>query len=300
MHQKHFQQSAVLFLSLVCLIATHRGAVAEKKLDTAEILAVAKASFKTDEDTLWQSRLKGRFEITGKDGLADKQMFTTFESWVVGDTLRNNSLCDFERSTFPYARFEDVRTLLLENGSLYVTSFSDRFKPIGCETRIRRHEFDTEMLHETHFTVWYHPQMLLKLPFNPTREGVDSMTFTKDNNGILHGTWHPNKNARCEIQLNSRIGNRPISNKIYYKDKLVHEINATWKQWPNAGTMLESVTNTYAAQSATYTWTLTEFESLKAVNPNKFQQADLGALPGAREIDERDRNNVLINGRPIR
>jgi len=299
MRLKHFLPLAAYLVTVGSVAISAKGLLAEE-LNTAEILAVAKTSFKTDENTLWKSRLEGRFEIVGKDGKADKRTYTTFESWVFGDTLRNNSICDFERSTFPYVRFEDVRTLLLADGSLYRTSFSEQFKPIGCETRINRHEFDSEMLHDTYHTVWYHPLTLLKLAFDPTRDDLDSLTFEKGPNGILIGTWQPKKNLTCEIQLDSRLGNRPISRKIYAQEKLVHEIKATWRQWPNAGMMLQSIANTSAHQNATYTWTLTEFESLKAVNPNKFQPADLGALPGARIIDSRDPRNVLINGQPIR
>ena len=300
MRSAHFISAAMGFVALIGAVIGPSGLRAEEKLDTAEILAVAKTSFKADENRLWKSHLTGRFIIVGKDGQADKRNYITFESWVLGDTFRNNSYCDFAVSTFPYARYEDVRTLLLADGALFVTSFSERFKPIGCETRIKQHEFDSSLFRDTYYTVWYHPLTLLKLPFDPTRDDMEGITFKKDKNGILTGTWQPRKNLTCEVQLDSRIGNRAISKKIYSQDKLIHDIKATWKAWPNAGIMLESVSNTTASQNATYTWTLTEFETLKAVNPNKFQPADLGALPGARVIDERDPRNVLINGVPIR
>ncbi|MBA2117195.1 hypothetical protein [Bremerella alba] len=156
------------------------------------------------------------------------------------------------------------------------------------------------MLSDTYYTAWYHPSTLLILPFNPTRDGLESMKFIKDGNGILHGTYHPSKNVRCEVELDSGIGNRPISANVYVKERVVHEIKATWKVWGNGRTMIETIANTSHGQNATYTWTLTEFDVLQAVNPNQFQQADLGALQGARVIDKRNPNNVLINGFPIR
>lgn len=298
MRQKHFIHWIMSILALAVLIAADCDAVAAEALDTAAVLAEAKASLQADRQLLDKARLRGRFEIMGKDGTASKLMFTNFECWLWGEQLRNNSYCDLKWSTFPYAKFQDVHSLLLKDGSLFVTSFSKHFKPAGCQTRVTRYESD--MLFHTHYTVWEHPATLLTLPFDPTREGIESMTFTKDNNGILYGTYHPRKNIRCDIQLDSNIGNRPIASKIYIKDKLVHDIRAKWKPWPGVGLMMESLENTSTAENATYLWTLTELEPLKAIDPNKFQQADLGALPGGRVIDERDSNKVLINGKPIR
>lgn len=302
MRQKHLLPSIVIILSLLNMVAFSSSVTGEEKLDTAEILAVATGTFKVDQRKLTTARLKGRFEISGKDGKVDTRLFTTFECWVWGDMLRNNSRCDLERSTFPYAWYEETRTLLLDDRSLYVTSFSDRFKPVGCQTRILRSDSEAKLnlLFDTHYTVWHHPTTILSLPFAPTRDELETMTFTKDNNGILHGIWHRTKGVRFEVQLDSRIGNRAIAQRIYVKDKLSHDIRATWKPWANGGMMLESVEHTNAVQNATYRWTLTEFDSLKAAPANKFQPDDLGALPGSRVIDTRDPDNILLNRQPKR
>ncbi|WP_207398575.1 hypothetical protein [Bremerella alba] len=120
------------FVVVFSVVAAGRCAMSAEELNTAEILAEAKASLKTDRDSLGKARLKGRFEIFGLDGKVEKRMHTTFECWVWGDKLRNNGLCDFDRSTFPHARYDDVRSLLLEDGSLYVTYFSPQLKRVGC------------------------------------------------------------------------------------------------------------------------------------------------------------------------
>lgn len=141
---------------------------------------------------------------------------------------------------------------------------------------------------------------MLELAFNPTLDGVETMTFTEDKNGILHGTWFPRKGIRHEIQLDPKIGNRAISRKTYVMQELSHDIRVTWKAWANGGLMLESVAYTLTPRNATYQWTLTEFDSLKAAPANKFQPGDLEALPSSTVIDSRDPDNIQLIRQPMR
>lgn len=251
-----------------------------------EILSKMVAATQADLDNVKIWRFSGSFDVEGIGEHAGRKFGSNFECITDGVSFLNRSTFDPVRTT-ERRSYQQVNSLFTPE-ALFVTRFSPRIKPIGCETRI--HKASTARVSDsTEASIKWCPWKLCVAVLDPRiafdTRAIDS-TLPSGEIRLRLGRKEETADMSYLVGVEPRFGHRIVSMDMAWGGKVYQTSKLEWQE-KDSQWFIKSIVMEEPIMGQRTRLVVNEIDLKPSLSDATFSMESLGMLPESRIIDER-------------
>lgn len=255
--------------------------------DQAELAESLSKVIHTLENTI----VRGRFSAGAIQDGRPNSVQTGFEITSVDGQFRCDSKVDLNRSLLP-GLYDRVVTVS-DGHELYITRFSNRIKPYGCETKISHDDGRGGLISRTSGTLFLHPARYVEFAFNPQSYSAESLNFVAGDAGLLQADIPEAPGVIRTVVIDPQKDWLPVKVEVQRHGKKLEEVLLSW-EGSGVDWYLKEIVDISHQSGQKRLLEIDEFESVDEAKAGGFSLASSELCAGSRVLDSRDPSKVDV------